>query len=320
MVSGWERCLLLSHERPDGDALGSLIALKRMLAACGVEVVAAVFDEIPGRYAFLTDGEGLSDWREISSGAVFDGVILLDTCSFGQLTPAAEWLRAFDGPVIAVDHHVTRDEIATDLLVDEAASATCVILHEWASVNGWSPDRKAREALFVGLATDTGWFRHSNTDAATLSVAADLVANGVDASGIYQRLYMADSVGRVRLSAATMSGMALHCGERLAILTVTTEMFRETGAQAWETDELVNEPLRILGVDVSVLLAEGEGKGDPVKCSFRAKGEVDVAEIANGFGGGGHRKAAGARVVGSLEDVVRRVVEAVESRLGGDAG
>ncbi len=315
MVTGWGRCLLLTHERPDGDALGSVVAMRRMLQGRGVDARVALFDDVPPRYAFVVDGEDLGVWGD--DAGTLDGVIVMDTCSYNQLSPAAAWLRECGVPIVAMDHHVTRDDLATELLVDESASAACVILYEWSGACEWSLDAKAREALFVGIATDTGWFRHSNTDALTLSIASELVDAGVDASEVYRRLYLSDSAARVRLFARVMSGMELHLEDRLAMLCVMDDDYRACGAIPADTEDLVNEPLKIACVDVSVQLAESSG--GIVKMSFRAKGDVNVAEVAAVFGGGGHAKAAGARIAGTMDEVKVKVLRALGSIIQGDS-
>ncbi len=322
-VGGWKRPLLISHEKPDGDALGSLAAMRAFLTRAGADATAMLFDELPGRYAFMERLGALAVWgRDVGAADLerYDSLVILDTCSFSQLSPLAEWIRSATIPKLAVDHHVSRDVPVDVLLVDESAAATCLVLYEWARAAGWEIDEGTAEALFIGLATDTGWFHHSNTDARALAAAAELARRGADAHRLYDEIYLRDSAGRVRLLGAALESLEMLAGERVAVMTLPAGVFSPVGATAADTEDIINEPLRIASVGVSVLLVEQEGV---IRVSLRSKpprgageADVDVAAIAQALGGGGHRRAAGVRVGGSLAEARRRVVEAVVRGMG----
>lgn len=315
-LAALRRPLLLSHTKPDGDALGSLLAMRSVLRARGAQPLAIQFDPTPQRYAALHHYEPMRVWgREASLAdlAGVDGVVVLDTCTYNQLEPLADWLRASRLPKIAVDHHVTRDKLADVYVVDESAAATCLILHDWSIACDWALDAEACAALFIGVSTDTGWFRHSNTDARALEAAADLVGRGVHPHELFQELYQTDSAARVRLLGELLSTMDLLAGDRLALLTLPATTLSRLGARMSDTEDMINEPLRIATVRVSVLLADqGDGL---IRVSFRSKPPVepgdpdfDVAAVAQHFGGGGHRRAAGARLRGGLDEARKLVV------------
>ena len=324
-ISKWRRPLLVSHAKPDGDAIGALVATRNALRQRGLDPAALVFDPIPDRYQFLVDpvpmarlGEDIT-LNELDS-IKLDGVIVLDTCSYSQLLPIAEWLRTSRLPTLAIDHHVTRDSLADTYLIDESASATCLVLYEWMRSNEWAIDRSTAEALFVGIATDTGWFRHSNTDARSLSTATELVRLGVQPFAMFDALFQHESAARFRLRAAVQNRLELLAKGRLAILTLPASIFTETGAKLADTEDLVNDPLRIASTIVSVMLVE-QG-GGVVRCGFRSRApiddsslDIDVAAIAARFGGGGHCRAAGARINASLEDAKQQVIEALTAEL-----
>ncbi|MCG3136438.1 MAG: Bifunctional oligoribonuclease and PAP phosphatase NrnA [Phycisphaerae bacterium] len=309
MVSGWQRVGLMTHERPDGDALGSLVALQRSLSQQGREVHAWVFGEVPSRYQSLAELAPLGSW---STGAVaecdrMEGVIIVDTCAYAQLLPAAEWLRQRRCPVIVVDHHVTRDSLADYLLADESASAAALLVAEWLTACGWPIDRETASALFVGVAMDTGWFRFSNTDPRTFRQAAALQEQGVEAARWYQRLYQSDSPGRLRLIGAVLERMELESSGRLAILTIPAGLIEAVGATNDDVEDIINEVQRLGSVDTALLLQEMAG--GVVKISLRSKQSVDVAAVARTLGGGGHQRAAGARYTGELVQVRGMLVE-----------
>ena len=310
-IASWKRPLLLSHTKPDGDALGSLVAMRALLQSQGADPLAVMFDPIPKRYALFTRYGPIPvlgrDTQE-SDLTYVDGIILLDTCAYSQLDPLAEWLRAARQPKLAVDHHITRDDSADLYLIDEQAAATCLILYDWARAVGWHLDKVARDVLFVGIAMDTGWFRHSNTDGRTLAAVADLVAGGVSPTELYRELFQCESPGRIRLLGAALNSLELHSDGRLAVTLLSAQDFIAAGATPADTEDIVNEPMRIDSVAVSVLLAEREG--GLIGVSFRSKPpfdetapDIDVAAVAQAFGGGGHRRASAARIPGRLPQV-----------------
>lgn len=321
----WRRPLLVSHAKPDGDAIGALVAMRNTLRQRNVDPAALVFDSIPGRYRFLVDETPIARLGEdITLNELdtinLDGVIVLDTCAYGQLLPIAEWLRASSLPKLVIDHHVTRDDVANAYIIDESASATCLILYEWMRYNRWKIDLATAEALFVGIATDTGWFRHSNTDARSLNAAAELVDMGVKPFAMFDALFQHESAGRFKLRAAVQHRLELLAGGRLAVLILPQSLFAETGATLADTEDLVNDPLRIDSTVVAAMLVE-QG-GGVVRCGFRSRAPMDtssldinVAAIAARFNGGGHRRAAGARINATLEQAKRQVVEALTAAL-----
>lgn len=319
-IADWRRVVLFSHEKPDGDAIGSLAALRATLGALGLAADAVLLDPLPDRYDFLRENGSFSQFGKdvhLPDLARYDAAIILDTCSYSQLRPIAQWLRTTSIPKLVVDHHATRDAIGDVRLIDESAAATCLILYDWFRTVGWPIGDAAAQALFVGIATDTGWFRHSNTDDRALAVCADLIARGVRSNAIYQSIYQRDSAARVRLLGASLGSLEFRAGGRLAIMTLDPRSFASCSATPGDTEDLVNEPLRIADVIVTLLFVDaGDGV---VRINFRSKAgvspDVDVAEIAKSLGGGGHRRAAGARVSAPLTEVRAKVIAAAEQAL-----
>ncbi|HNQ23716.1 MAG TPA: DHHA1 domain-containing protein [Phycisphaerae bacterium] len=324
-VSGWRRPLLATHTRPDGDALGALAAMYSVLRAGGAEPLAVIYDALPERYALAGTLAPLRLWpNEVGPDerAAVDGIVLLDTCTYAQLEPLAEFLRAARMPKLAVDHHLTRDEMCDRYLVDETAAATGLILYEWFAAVGWPLEAACCDGLVIGIATDTGWFRHGHVDARVFRAMADLAGRGADATELFQQLYFRDSIGRLRLRTAALASLELMLRDRLAVMCVSPGTMQRVGALPSDTEEIVNEPLRVGSVCASVLLV-GEENGT-VRASFRSKRplepeapDIDVARIAERFGGGGHRRAAGARVQGTVLHVRRRLLDEFECLLPG---
>ncbi len=320
-VSKWRRPLILTHAKPDGDAIGSVAAVRRWLEKADARPMVALFDPVPPRFQILERALGVlhKDVRE-QELETCDGIIILDTCSFSQLEPLEPWLKSSRQPKLVVDHHRTRDAVADLELIDEPAAATCLILFDWARAVGWTLDEKTADALFVGIATDTGWFRHANTDTRALRAAADLIDAGAGAQQLHQAIYLSESPGRVRLLTAALNSLELSAAGRLAIMSLRERDFTHAGATLSDTEDIVNEPLRIASVVVSTLLVEQEES--LIRVNFRSKPphspsvkNVDVSVIAAEFGGGGHSRAAGARIAQPLRHALASVTKRLLAEL-----
>ncbi len=316
LIDQWSRVLLLTHERPDGDALGCLIGLTRMLRAAGKDVTAVCFGTPGPRYAKLVTFAELTIQPENSfevDTSRLDGVVIVDTCALSQLTPAAGFLKSRALPIIAIDHHATRDDIADCAVIDPSASASSLQVLELAETMGWPIDLETATALFTGIATDTGWFRFSNTDARTLHAAARLVECGVQSNELYQAYYMSDTPARSRLLGATLSQLELHAQDRVAVLCVTPDLLARCSATRADAEDLVGEPMRIGTVEASVLLSSLDA--GVTKVSLRSKRFVNCAALAAEFGGGGHERAAGVRIKSDLQSVKELILTAVLKQL-----
>ena len=319
------RPLIVSHAKPDGDAIGAILALGDFLTGLGSAPTCLIFDELPDRYQWL-DRKGVlrqlgGDIRERELNG-FDAVIIADTCTYSQLEPIADWLRTAACRKLVVDPHQTRDQRADTYLLDDSAAATCLIIYELARECGWSISGAAAEALFTGIATDTGWLKHSNTNGRALAACADLVDRGVNANRIFSLLYQADKPQRIRLLGRAVESLEMLENDRLAVMTLPAQAFVDLGAAPGDTEDIVNEPLRIATVLVSALLVEQEGV---IRVNLRSRAphnpgdaDIDVSRIASQLGGGGHRRAAGVRLQMPLpqarENLLRHLLPLFKSR------
>lgn len=329
LLASWRRPLIFSHVRPDGDAIGALLAVGRVCRRLGADPAIVMYDEPPVKYCDLIGTEPLIRWPDPARVAAADGIVVLDTCSWQQLEPAAEFLRRSRLPRIVVDHHKTRDVlagteagglVASEYRIDETASACCLLVYEWLKAMAWPIDIGVAAATFVGIATDTGWFRFSNTDARTMAAAADLIAFGVQPDRWYAALYERATAARLRLEGAMLARIEASEGGKVVWSVLTSEMFATTGAARSETEDLIQTLQRLDGVVVSTLFTEDpDGR---VRVSLRSKTpyvcghDVDVAAVAATLGGGGHARAAGVRLDGPMAEAQRRVLAAVRQALG----
>jgi phosphoesterase RecJ-like protein len=313
LVNAHQRFLLTAHIRPDGDALGSLLALADGLQQRGKVVQAAIASSIPPRYAFLDPEQRVVPFR--LPGKEYQGaevVVVLDTGTWNQLGDFGTLLKAHPGPRVVIDHHLTQDDLGALRFVDTNAEATGRLVYDALTALETKLTPATAERLFVALAMDTGWYRHQNTTAPTLELAARLVDAGANPTRIYELLFEQNSLARVRLTGLVLSRMQVLHGGRIALTEVHRGDYEATGSIPQDSEDLINYTRSIAGIEVGIFLLEQPRGG--VKISFRSREVVDVAKLAEHFGGGGHRLAAGAIVADQpLEQVRARVLAAVQA-------
>jgi phosphoesterase RecJ-like protein len=311
------RVVLTTHVNADGDGTGSEVAMWHLLTAAGVRPVIANPTPYPERYRFLL---AEADGAEQSGRAVreidrADLVLVLDIADLDRLGHLGARIAARGVPVACVDHHQSNGALPPGpRLVDPAAAATGELVYDLARAVGWPLGVPAARALYVALLSDTGGFRFSNTSPRALEVAAHLLTHGLEPESIYTAVYASVPEGRIRLLAEALDTLVVEVPPGLAWVTVPPGALERHGVSADELDGVVEFPRSIAGVRLALLfrlLAGGK-----VKVSFRSVGEVDVARLAERFGGGGHKKAAGASLDGTLADVQARVLGAAREVLG----
>ncbi|RMF70803.1 MAG: hypothetical protein D6744_18900, partial [Planctomycetota bacterium] len=231
-------------------------------------------------------------------------------CAASQLEPIGPFLAQAPRTLV-IDHHATRDPIGTregDLrYFDESAGATALIVFEWLRACGAEIDRELATALYVGIATDSGWFRFSNTDVRMMQAATDLVGLGVDPNAVYNAIYQQDSHAKLRLIARMLENLEVLGDGKLAVMQLRPEDFRATGADDSMTADLINEATRLAGTEATLMITQESD--DIIRVNFRSKSSLDVSQLARRFGGGGHARAAGARLHGKWDYVVPRVID-----------
>lgn len=325
-IESARRTLIVSHVRPDGDAVGCAAALAGWLAALAAaagrdgEVRTLFLSPVPDNYRFLLADEPWLlgrdiDAEQIDAGALdaYDLIVIVDTSSRVQLPGLGDYLSRRTGPVLVVDHHPPGDTVGTISLIDSRAAATGQILFELAAAAGWPLDAGQRDALFVAIATDTGWFRFSNTSGRTLAIAAALVDAGARPDELFAKVYQDYPPQRLYLLGLTLQTLELLCGNRLAVMRISRAMLESSGADSRLIENIVNEPLQIGSVEVSLLLVE-QADG-AARASLRSRGAVDVNAVACRFGGGGHAQAAGVSLQMPLEQARQVLIDALNAAL-----
>jgi bifunctional oligoribonuclease and PAP phosphatase NrnA len=295
-VHDGRRFLVASHENPDGDAIGSTLALTNALRERGKEVVACNQHGVPNDYRFLPGWDSVV--TSLSPDASFDVGFVLDA---GELKRAGSRIRPACRILINIDHHPHSEDFGEIYYVDERASATGVLVYRLLQAAGWPISLPVATCIDTTLLSDTGSFRYSNADPEAFHVAGEMVALGVDPWAIASGLYESQEECRLRLLGQVLPTLDVSPCGTFAAVTVTEEMIRATGARSEHTDRFINYPRSIRGVEVAIFFRQIGP--DRFKVGFRSKGTIDVGALARELGGGGHHNAAGAVVEGPIATV-----------------
>lgn len=318
-LGGANRIVLTTHVQPDGDGIGSEVALARFLRGRGKEVTILNPHRTPRRFRFLEPDPPIVPFEpEVAEAALTSADLLavLDISvpeRLGRLEPYVERIAP---DIVIIDHHAGPARIPGLELRDSGAAATAEIVYRL--LTEWAEDLTPETvtALYAAIAYDTGGFRYSNTSARTHEIAADLVRRGADIGAVSRNVFESLSRGRVRLAARVLGEFELEAGGRIAWAGVTRGLMKDAGAEPEDVEGLVEWLRAVEGVEVAILFKEvGEGA---TKVSLRSVGPVDVQGFAARFGGGGHRNASGIFLEAPMEEAIRRVlpqaVKAFESR------
>ena len=325
-----KRVLITTHTKPDGDAMGSCLALARALQRRGKSATIFLAGPIERALIVIAGATPFPLLNNEQPGDDYDDALVLDTGAWAQVELIKPWLQKHHQRVIGIDHHPRGDaDMAARRIIDSTAVSTTAMLIPLMEQLGERFGEQAKgtggvgsvaEALFVGLATDSGWFRYPNARVNAFEAAAKLLACGVDKPRLYQILEESYSPTRLAMEARALASLQYAAGGAIALVTLTSQDFAETGAAVEELTGIVNLPMVVAQVRASILIAQ-ERAGDVVKLSFRSKPAspgvapdqfIDVNKLAGTFGGGGHVHAAGAKVKKDIPSVKADVLAAIE--------
>jgi phosphoesterase RecJ-like protein len=314
LVRHHSRFLLTTHVRPDADGLGSMRGLAETLERQGKQVRMVISSVLPARYDFLNP-DGRIERFELPGESWKDAdlVVVMDTGTWNQLGDFGTFLKGFDRPRVVIDHHKTQDDLKALQLVDVTAEATGRLAYEAIQALGGELTPWSADALFTAVAMDTGWFRHSNATAATFALAEKFVAAGAQPEVLYELLFERSTLGRLKLMGLALDRLQVVEGGKVAFTEIHRTDYAATGALPQDTEDLVNFTRSVAGIEVGMFFMEQPRGG--VKVSFRSRAKIDVARIAEQFGGGGHRLASGAVIEAALPEARARVLEAVHKSL-----
>jgi len=308
-----QRILLTCHRNPDGDAIGSELALAELANAMGAEATIVNRDPAPATLKELPGVEKVTVSQALNENFLddFDLVVTvecpeLDRCGFDNLSGR---------PILNIDHHLANPAYGEVNYLDEEAPAVGEMVWTMYRIAGVAPSRDAATNTYVALVTDTGDFRYSNARPRAFTAAAEMVERGADPPTISEWVHDGRTASSVRLLGEALKTLRFGCDGRFASLAVAPDAFARAGADSTDTEEIINIPRAVAGIEAVVFCKQWEP--DVVKVSLRSRGDVDVRSVAASYGGGGHTNAAGCSIEGDVETARARLEADLTELLGG---
>ncbi|MCD6486527.1 MAG: bifunctional oligoribonuclease/PAP phosphatase NrnA [Syntrophobacterales bacterium] len=308
VINSCSTFLITSHARPDGDALGSELAIYHMLRDMGKDVVVYNQDKTPAVYEFLPGSKDMIHFLDSVDG--FEAVFVLDCSDIERVGDEKDKIGSIE-KIINIDHHASVGTFSEILLVDSTASSTGEIIHRLMKNMGVTITEDIATNIYTAIMTDTGSFRYSNTGIDTFRAVADLVEKGADSRQIAKNIYETKPAVQIRLMGKALDTLEFYEGGRVGSIYVTQKMLQNEGALSEHTEGFVDIVRSIDGIEIAIFYYESSK--DLFKISLRSKETVDVEKIAGKLGGGGHVNASACRVEGSLKAVKEKVLGAIRT-------
>ena len=314
VIEGASRILISGHISPDGDSLGSMIALARLLNQAGYQAYASADVNALGKLRVLEGVEEMIPLRKLKNKK-FDLFIAVDCGALSRLPPEirpyAEKL-----PKVCIDHHITNDGSFGDAkILDPSASSASELVWRFAKWMEWKLDRASAEALWVGMITDSGRFAYDSTSPQTLRAAGDLMKYGVRTAYFNDLIYCSFSRKSIELKRIAWRSLHIWKNRKVAEVTLTRDDFRSVRGTKADAEDIIEIPRMVAGNEIAVFFYQIPDRTKEVRCSIRTRGNLDATVLAGKFGGGGHRKAAGCTITGTMNTVKRRVRAAIKELL-----
>ena len=308
--------LLLSHVLPDGDSVGSTLAMAEVLKSMGKNYKILFRDPVPKIYRFLLASNNVYNLETIKNN-ILPNFIVLDCSEFNRLGEEMNFLLGHAKKVVNIDHHISNDNFGDIQIVKNNAAATCEVLYQIFNSLNLKLNVNAVKALYTGIVTDTGGFRYESTSRETFLAAADLIELGVDLGEIRENIYENKEWPSILILQKALNNLKASEDGLLAWLHVTAEEMADADASGEHCEGIVNIPLSITGVKMGFFFREmPDGK---IKVGLRARRGYDVNKVAAFFGGGGHAQAAGCTLDGPLNAAILKVINAAEVTLRREA-
>jgi phosphoesterase RecJ-like protein len=304
-----QRVVIIGHQRPDGDCIGSQVALCRVLRSRGIDAIGVNPDKVPRRIRFLIGDTPFYQRDEVPH----DGRLSLFTDCADHGRAGDRMRELYPEAFGCFDHHLSNHGFGKHNFVDTASAATAEVLTGLFLDAGLPIDKTTAQALYTGIMTDTGQFRFASTSVRVFSLAAELVARGAEPALAGQELYERESFGKLKLLQTYINSLKMECGGRVCIGVLRNGIFEELGATVEDTEGLVDYARSIEGVEIGVLIEERPGV---IKASLRAKhGGLRMDTLAAQFNGGGHASAAGLNCQTTLNEFYPKLLAALTRRL-----
>jgi len=305
------RFVLTTHVNPDGDGLGTEVAIARYLQKLGKQATILNYSATPDNYLFLANLHPIFQFEPSQHAHIIEDaevILVMDTNHPDRLVDMKSVLLSSKAVKICIDHHLEPGDFADLYILDESSTSTGEIVYRLMNyLNSRSIDSESAIALYTAIMTDSGSFRYPKTDSETHKIIAQLIQMGADPVAIYEHVYEHSSINRVRLLGLALANMQITDNGKIAYIVLTREMLDSTHTSEIDTEAFVPFTLTVDRVQIGLMFSEINGV---VKVSFRSKGDIWINELAKEFGGNGHKNAAGARIPNArLDEIVSQVLE-----------
>lgn len=312
IIKSKDKFAITAHLSPDGDSIGSMLGLYNALKESGKSVDMFIDDNLPYKYSFLP---GFNDIKGIENvEGRYSCLFVLDSGDADRTGRCKELIKVSD-TVVNIDHHITNNLFGDLNIVDTNSSSVGEMIYQLLKLNGFEISKNVAMCLYTSILTDTGGFKYSNTTSMTFSIAGDLINTGINFTDIYSKVYDVKTLPQVRLMSKVTSTLEMALDNKLALMSLNKEMLEECNASEEDAGEFVNIARDIDSVEVAVFIKELSN--GLCRVSLRSKEYIDVRKIAEKFGGGGHIRAAGCTIKGSMTDVKNHIISEVQKAMEG---
>lgn len=313
-IKKYKKFLITAHVNLEGDSLGSQLAMKKLLTSLGKTAFIVDNDPAPDHYKFLPNADEVS--TDIKMKRDFDAIVVLDCPNLKRIGKVQE-LVTKDKAVINIDHHISNESFGSVNWVDSNASSAGEMVYRLFKAMDVEMTKDVALVLYIAILTDTGSFNYDNTSRATHEIAGELLGYGLKPALVSESVYERRTVSDIKLLNLVLSSLKLNKTGDIAYLEITKKMIEETGADYLKSEGFINYARSIDKARIAILFKEDPNGSNKINVSFRAKGDVDVNGLAAHFGGGGHVKASGCIVEGSLAEVEKKILAKAEEALRG---
>ncbi|RMF93275.1 MAG: bifunctional oligoribonuclease/PAP phosphatase NrnA [Candidatus Schekmanbacteria bacterium] len=310
-LSLFQRVIITTHMNPDGDGLGSELAVYSLIKKLGKEVLILNSDPVPENYKFLCEYAPYTLCNENEPLLESDIVVILDISTLERLGTMSNLVSSAPSKKICIDHHASNSGFADLNYIDSKASSTGELVYRIAKSMNIEIDKNAALGIYTAILTDTGAFKYSNTTSEVHRITAEMIEIGVSPDFVYSKIYEQKSEERMRLLGEVLTNIQSMCGGRIVWSEVTLEMRKKENVEYEETDGFIDQ-LGFIG-DIEIYLLFLERDDGKIKVSLRSKNDFDVNKFAKKFNGGGHSHAAGILLEGNLEDVKNKILSSLKN-------
>lgn len=316
IINSCKRIMVTTHMNPDGDGLGSELAVWRLMSQVGKETLILNSDPVPENYSFLTEFATYNVYSQNDHFSEKDLIIVLDISDLKRLGRLSEAIRSCPAKKVCIDHHAANSGFADLNYIDSSASSTGELVYRISKSMGMEIDSISALGIYTAIITDTGAFKYSNTTSSVHRISAEMIDAGVSPDYVYGMIYEHKSEKRMRLLGNVLREIKSSCNGRIVWSEVTLEMRKKENVEYEETDGFIDQLGFISGMEVYLLFLErDDGK---IKVSLRSKNNFDVNRFAGKFNGGGHTHASGILLEGEMENIRNKVITSLENDMSGN--